>query len=147
MGTAHPSIADASVEWHPEKSLSGPVSIIVSTADRRAIVLRNGIEIGSAPVSVEGPVDGTWAYTLRQVDGDGQHWLRIQLSGESAGDQRVPAEEWRRFGAPDEFKRAVANIVQAGTTVVVTPDSLRPGTPAAPVTVIEGDQQPGTSTR
>ncbi len=48
------------VEWHPEKSPEGPVSIVVSSADGRAVVLRNGIEIGSAPVSVTGPVTGTW---------------------------------------------------------------------------------------
>ena len=138
-GSAPPP-GNLALEWHPEKSPSGPVSIIVSVADRRAIVLRNGIEIGAAPVAVEGPIAGTWAYTLRAVDSEGQHWLRVQISSDPASGQPVPAEEWRRFHAPDEFRKAVASIVQPGSTIVVTPDSLRPGAPAAPVTVIESDQ-------
>jgi hypothetical protein len=146
-GGVPPSDEGAAIEWHPEKSPSGPVSIIVSVADRRAIVLRNGIEIGAASVSVDGPITGTWAYTLRGVDRAGQHWLRVQLSGEATGEQNVPREEWRRFHSSDEFKKAVAAIVQPGMTIVVTPDSLRPGAPPAPVTVIEGDQQAGTSGR
>jgi hypothetical protein len=36
----------------------------------------------------------------------------------------VAREEWKRFRAPDEFRRAVAQIVEPGTTVVVTADSL-----------------------
>ena len=60
--------------------MDGPVSIVVSAADRRAIVLRNGITIGSGAVSVDGPVTGTWAYTLRNVDAQGSHWMRLDLS-------------------------------------------------------------------
>lgn len=135
-----PGPADAAFEWTPGKSPSGPVSIIVSATDRRAIVLRNGIRIGSAPVSIEGPVKGTWAYTLRGIDSGGQHWLRVQLNDGARTDQLVPREEWRRFQAPDQFRRAVGGIVAPGTTVIVTPDSLNPGSPAAPVTVMEDDR-------
>jgi hypothetical protein len=126
----------AIVEWNPEKSPTGPVSILVSTADARALVLRNGIIIGSAPVTVEGSVAGTWAYALRNVDAQGQHWIRVQLSSEDAAGEPVPREEWGRFHAPDQFRRAVAAIVKSGTTVIVTADSLRPGAIAEPVTVI-----------
>jgi hypothetical protein len=127
----------ALVEWNPEKSPTGPVSILVSTTDARALVLRNGIIIGSAPVTVEGSVAGTWAYALRNVDAQGQHWIRVQLSSEDAAGEPVPREEWGRFHAPDQFRRAVAAIVAPGTTVIVTTDSLRPGAIAEPVTVID----------
>ena len=126
----------AIVEWNPEKSPTGPVSILVSTTDARALVLRNGIIIGSAPVTVEGSVAGTWAYALRNVDAQGQHWIRMQLSSEDAVGQLVSREEWGRFHAPDQFRRAVAAIVVPGTTVIVTTNSLRPGAIAEPVTVI-----------
>lgn len=134
--------ADATYEWHPEKSPSGPVSIIVSAMDRRAIVLRNGIEIGSAKVTIDGPATGTWAYTLRSISGGKREWLRLPLNGMDPS-QPVPAEEWRRFNAAEPFRRAVAAILERGTTIIVTSDSLEAGSPGTPVTVIEDDQANG----
>jgi len=129
--------AAGEVEWHPERSPEGPVSIIVSAADRQAVVLRNGVKIGSGPVSVDGPVSGTWAYTLQSVDSAGQHWTRIELAQQSERTSQVPAEEWQRFHAPEALRRAVAAIVAPGTTIIVTPDSVQPGT--EPINVIEED--------
>lgn len=129
----------ARMQWNPEKSPSGPVSIIVSVPDGAAVVLRNGVVIGSAPVKVQGPVVDTWAYALRSVDERGQHWMRFQLSSKAAALQEVPRGEWQRFSASDDFRRAVASIVQPGTTIVVTGDSLSAGTTGQELTVIEGD--------
>ena len=129
------TITNSAVAWDPQKSPTGPVSVIVSASDRRAVVLRNGVVIGSAPVIVKGTVAGTWAYALRSIDGGGQHWVRLQLSGKPASDQQVASIEWQRFEAPEAFKKGVAGIVEPGMTVVVTPDALR--TLAAPVTVLE----------
>lgn len=134
-GAASRSSAPADFRWLPDKSPSGPVSIIISVADGEALVLRNGIEIGSASVVVQGPATGTWAYSLRNIDGEGQHWLRLPLSGEPAANEHVPREEWGRFQAPEAFRQAVASIVRPGTTVIVTSDSLRSGTTAVPVTI------------
>jgi lipoprotein-anchoring transpeptidase ErfK/SrfK len=128
--------ADA-VDWHPERSAEGPVSIIVSAPDRQAVVLRNGVVIGTGPVAVDGPVSGTWAYTLQSVDAAGQHWTRVDLSMQSEQDKQVPAQEWQRFHAPEAFRRSVAAILTPGTTVIVTPDSVRPG--GEPVSVIEAE--------
>lgn len=132
------STVPANVDWHPEKAPQGPVSVLVSAIDRKAVVLRNGVVIGSAPVTVEGPLTGTWAYTLRNVDQQGQHWLRLQLSAKASAGEPVRREEWQRFKAPDEFKRAIAAIVQPGMTVVVTADSLRPG--ATDTAVLQSDE-------
>ena len=126
---------NSAVSWVPEKSPSGPVSVLVSASDHRALVLRNGIVIGSAPVTVKGVVTGTWAYALRGIDQNGQHWVRLQLSGTASAGEQVSLSEWQRFIAPDAFKKAVASVVQPGMTIVVTSDSLR--TAAAPVTVLE----------
>ena len=129
---------DGTVVWQPERSPAGPISIVVSVADGRAVVLRNGIEIGSGPVTVEGPIAGSWAYALRSVDAQGQHWMRVSLS--KGGDNgKVPLEEWQRFKAPESFRRAVAGILEAGTTIVVTPDSLKAGATGTGLTVIEAE--------
>lgn len=112
------------VAWNPEKSPNGPVSVVVSIRDQRAIVLRNGIVIGSAPASVKGEVAGTWAYELRSVDAAGQHWVRLQLSAIPRSDEQVSPEEWQRFVVPESFRKAISGIVSPGMTIVVTPDSL-----------------------
>lgn len=126
------------LDWHPEKSLTGPVSIVVSAADKRAVVLRSGIPIGAGFVEVMGDVAGTWAYALRALDAQGQHWVRLDLGG---GDTTgaVPRHEWQRFKAAPEFKRAVASVLQPGTTIVVTPDSLQAGATGTNLTVLEDD--------
>ena len=128
------TVESSSATWLPEKSPQGPVSVIVSASDRRALVLRNGVVIGSSPVTVKGAVNGTWAYSLRSIDQDGQHWVKLELSPDSA-KEAIGAEEWRRFDAPEPFRRQVASIVEPGMTIVVTPDSLR--TAAAPVTLLQ----------
>lgn len=128
-------------EWHPEKALQGPVSVVVSSADHKAVVLRNGVEIGAAAVTIDGPVEGAWAYTLRNWDSSGQHWIRVSLSSGPATDQAVPLEEWQRFHAPEPFRQAIAAIVRPGTTVVVTSDSLVAGAVATPLTVIDSESQ------
>ncbi len=123
---ASAELRNSAIAWYPQISPEGPVSIVVSAADRRAIVLRNGVIIGSAPVTVDGPVEGTWAYAFRNADSSGQHWLRIAVGSSSEGAE-VPREEWKRFRAPEQFRRAVAGIVAPGTTIVVTGDSLAGG--------------------
>jgi len=123
--------------WNPAKSPEGPVSILVSAADRRAVVLRNGVVIGTAAVTVDGPVAGTWVYTLRSIDEHGQHWGRLILASKLADGTEVAASEWSRFHAPDLFRKAVAGVVVPGTTIIVTSDSLAAGTSEKPLTVLE----------
>jgi hypothetical protein len=141
-GVSSTPTSSPNFRWLPNKSPSGPVSIIISVADGEATVLRNGVEIGAASVTVGAPMTGTWAYSLRNIDGEGQHWLRLPLSGQPA-NQLVPREEWSRFQAPEAFRRAVAAIVEPGTTVIVTSDSLRSKRPATPVTMIENEPADG----
>jgi L,D-transpeptidase catalytic domain len=43
-------IAAGKFDWDPNKSLSGPVSLFVSSADKTVYVYRNGLEIGRAGI-------------------------------------------------------------------------------------------------
>ena len=111
--------------WEPEVSPSGPVSIIVSAADRRVIVLRNGKEIGSAPVEIRAAIRGTSAYSLQQNGAAEARWLRLALPGAPAAAE---GERLRgKIVVDDAFKQAVLSVVRPGTTVVVTADSLHRG--------------------
>jgi hypothetical protein len=127
-------------DWEPSKSNEGPVSILVSSADQRAIVLRNGVIIGSAPVAIDGAVTGTWAYALRGIDGQGQHWVRLALSSKPNEPTEVAKTEWSRFHAADDFRRAVATIIVPGTTIIVTSDAITNDSPK-PLIVLEAPKQ------
>jgi hypothetical protein len=127
------------VEWHPESAPEGPVSIVISATDERAIVLHNGVVIGAGPVRVEGKIAGTFAYAFRDQDSAGQHWIRLGLGG--GEDQGVQPDEWARFRAPEQFRGLVAGIVVPGTTVVVTADSLKQGETGIGLTVLEGSDR------
>lgn len=113
------------IAWHPEVSPEGPVSIIVSAADGRAVVLRNGKEIGTAPIQIKASVLGTSAYSLQTISTAGPEWLRLSLTGVPG----QPAEQsYRGKIIMDEgFKQAVLSILRPGATIVVTPDTLRSG--------------------
>lgn len=136
---AQKPLVNARYEWHPERASSAAItSVIVSTADKRAIVLRDGVEIGSAPVRVAGKVDAPFAYVLRAWDDAGQHWLKLQYAG-AGGSMEVSSEEGKRFEVPAAFRHAVASVLRPGSVVIVTPQPLRAGDPGKSLTVIEND--------
>lgn len=132
-------LSRAPFEWRPERSApGGMVSIVISAADQRAIVLRGGVQIGSAPVRVAGPLTGAMAYVLHAWDSTGQHWLKLQFSGSGEG-MEVPPGEGKRFEAPDGFRHVVQTVLRPGSLVIVTPQSLRAGSPGRSQVVIEDD--------
>jgi hypothetical protein len=135
--TSSVPISSAPYDWHPDRSTEGMVSVVISVADGRAIVLRGGVEIGSAPVRVTGETDAM-AYVLRAWDDSGQHWLKLKFSGSGEG-MSVGAGEGKRFEAPAQFRYDVATVLRPGSVVIVTPESLRAGSTGTSATVIDSD--------
>lgn len=127
-----PALPGGPAVWRPELSRSGPVSIVVSGADRRMVVLRGGVEIGSAPVAFNGEIDRVQAYVLQDVVAGDYRWKRLSLPGEgyAAADRAQP--DAGRFQGSDPFRRALTEVVGPGTTLVVIPDSLGLGPDLAP---------------
>ena len=126
--------------WQPEKSGSGPVSLVLSGADNRLVVLRNGILIGSAPVKIQGMIPETTAYSLSKVDQQGFHWIQLPLPGQSwEEDKELTAAERARVGIPDSFRKSLDELLTPGVTLVVTNDSLRAGATGEKLTVIEAE--------
>jgi hypothetical protein len=124
--------------WHPEQSPSGPVSLILSAADHRLVVLRNGILIGSAPVTIAGSVLETTAYSLASVNAEGFHWLQLPLPGQSwTGKREMSAPERARVKMPDQFRAALEGVLVPGVTLVVTADSLETSATGKRLTVLE----------
>jgi hypothetical protein len=133
LAGARSTAAQAPAWWRPELSPSGPVSIVVSGADRRMTVLRGGIEIGSAPVAFDGTVDRIQAYVLESVAAGDYRWRRVTLPGSPAGTplEGVAMGGGGQFQGSDPFREALASVVVPGTTMVVIPDSLGFAAPAA----------------
>lgn len=122
--------------WSPERAPRGPLSIILSGSDKMARVIRNGREIGAAPVAFAVPITRAQIFVLQSVDQGRQRWIRVDLPGQ-AGDAPITirAED---VGIGDAFRSLVLAEIRPGTTVIITPDSLR-GSEAAVEDILESE--------
>jgi len=128
--------------WQPERAPSGPVSIIVSAADRRVLVLRNGIEIGAAPISLKGAIPRPAAYVVGGIDATGPRWTRVALPWDSkTADAATLAVGKDSITVDPTFRARLQPLLVAGTTVVVTPDSLSSGSTGAPITLLTDSEE------
>lgn len=130
--------AGVGTTWQPERAPTGPISIVISGADRRMLVLRNGVIIGSTAVSLAEPVTSPRAFSLRSMEGGTPHWIQVPLGDEVAADSEVTSEEKAKLSVPDAFRRAVVSVLTPGATVVITPDTLAQGATGRKLTVIAG---------
>jgi len=119
--------------WEPEKSADGPVSMMVSFADQRMIVLRNGIEIGRSRIFVSdlGTPVGTHAFIVKAGEGSGEsvlltgaaarNWMEVPMPGYggSTGNQ-LGAAVGGRMRLPQDFAKLLYPLLVPGTTLLVT---------------------------
>jgi hypothetical protein len=127
--------------WEPQKSSSGPVSLILSAADHRLVALRNGVLIGSTPVNIKGSVTETTAYSLSKIDQQGYHGMELPLPGQRwDGVRELPLSERARVTMPDSFRSALDALLLPGVTLVVTADSLITSGTGKSLTVIESEK-------
>jgi len=124
-------ITGAKFKWDPDKARKGPVSIIISSADRAAYAFRNGIEIGRAPVNALNRLSGTYVYSaLDTEDADGQReWISTVGSRGRAPNLKDVANQ---LGIPPEFDADLRALITPGTTLVLTNLPVNAGTKSAP---------------
>jgi hypothetical protein len=134
-------VVSQTYSWQPERAPMGPVTIVVSGRDRRIVVLRNGVEIGSGVIAIDGAVTTTEAFTLNAVDADGVHWLRLPLPGQSAGTtaEMTPGERARGH-FPEALRTNILGILAPGTTLLITRDSIKSSGTGTRLTVITADK-------
>jgi L,D-transpeptidase catalytic domain len=113
--------------WNPERSSSGPITIVVSTADRAAYVYRNGNPIGRAAVEIDGRGSlGDHVYSLLEGTTEqqsslapgraGRRWMTVTSRGRSVPADKVAA----RLRINPEFGQKVYDAIEPGTTVIIT---------------------------
>jgi L,D-transpeptidase catalytic domain len=141
----------AEVRWEPTASSSGPISIVLSRESRRIVAYRNGIEIGSARLTISGDQPfSTHALVLAEGPSDipdpyvpdptKYHWLRIGVPGhmgEAGGDPDPTTIA--RIKIPPEFVKDLNSILTPGATVLVTEEPMLPSTTGPLLQVVDAD--------
>lgn len=123
--------------WEPEKSPVGPVSIIVSRADQRLIVLRNGAEIGRSRINVSSTSTATHVYTFQGIVNGQRRWLVADVPGQGAAPD-APVQPWALEGidVPPAFLAAVRSILAPGATILVTQAPVLPANSGKQLTIL-----------
>ncbi len=122
-------------DWHPERSTAGPVTIVVSSADRALYVYRNGNPIGRAALTISssgglfgGGTTNLGDHIFTMLEGDARkpswwvpgraarRWLRVTHDGRKVD----PDDIAKRLHFNQEFAAKLYDVAMPGTTVVVT---------------------------
>lgn len=120
-------LASNEYDWKPERSPSGPITMVVSAADKAIYVYRNGNVIGRAPVEVSGRGSlGNHVYSLLEGTTDRQSslapgraarkWMTVTSSGRSVPADKIAS----RLRVNPEFAAKVYDALTPGTTVIIT---------------------------
>jgi hypothetical protein len=146
-----PSEREQNVDFEPEKSPSGPVSLVLSRQSERLLVFRNGVEIGHAHVQISGDQPfSTHALVLAEgpspiadpyvPDAQKYHWLRIGVPGRlgEAGGDPDPATV-ARIQVPREFTQQINSILTPGATLIVTDLAISSATTGSRIQVVDAD--------
>lgn len=123
-GTSHaraPLAPREDYRWNPAAAPDGPMTIVVSRSDRRAIVLRNGVEIGRARIDLPTEDFETHVLTAIAAPGGDLRWLYVAVPGHE-GDKGRPFDMsiMARVKMPPAFHDAVLAAIKPGTTILLT---------------------------
>lgn len=125
--------------WEPEKSTTGPVSIVLSRYDGRMVVLRNGVEIGRASVQFvepEKPI-GTHVFVALESEDAKTRWTGVGLIGHMDDADTAPdPEAVARIFVPVDFRQLVAPVLAFGTTLMVTDAPIMEHTTGKEITLL-----------
>jgi lipoprotein-anchoring transpeptidase ErfK/SrfK len=120
-------------DWKPERSASGPITIVVSGADKALYVYRNGNPIGRASVDIKSggflgsrKELGNQVFTLLEGTTNkpswwapnraARKWMRVTSSG-----PRMDVDDLgKRLRVNPEFATKLYDTIVPGTTVIVT---------------------------
>jgi hypothetical protein len=120
-------------DWHPERSPEGPITIVISSADKAMYVYRNGDPIGRASVEIGrkgfmGGGDKLGDHVFTMLEGttgrpsrftpkhEEARWMRVTSAGRPVDPDSLAS---RLHFSPD-FADKLANELKPGTTVIVT---------------------------
>jgi hypothetical protein len=119
-------LAKNDYDWHPERSAIGPITMVVSAADKAIYVYRNGNPIGRAPVEIGRGALGDHVFSLLEgttgrasflVPGrQARRWMCVTSSRRGADAEKIAS----RLRMNSEFAAKVYETIAPGTTVIIT---------------------------
>src|SRR5436190_6119123 len=128
-------IAAGQFDWDPDKSPTGPVSLIVSSADKTVYMYRNGVEIGRAGIpnaQVVSPLNDRVFSALQGTDAQGHvRWIEVTAAGTEGASESLFLTA-QKSGLPPEFVAKARTIIAPGTTIIFTNRPVDPTTQSPP---------------
>ncbi len=120
------SMGKGDYDWHPERSESGPITIVLSSADRALYVYRNGEPIGRGRIDVAGDklgervfslLEGTTGKASSLVPGrEGRRWMLVATASGNISAEKITS----RLRFNPEFATKLYDTIEPGTTVILT---------------------------
>ncbi len=152
LAAAQTLAGDEAFHWQPELSPEGPVSVLLSGADRQVFVYRNGIEIGRSRIAKRDPSKllGTHVLMVKQdpllVPGKpapaktGPNWILVGITGHTDEDGK-PAnpDAVSNVVIPRVFEESVAPLLTPGVTRLVTDSPMLASTTGVKLDVLNDD--------
>ena len=144
-------VAAGQFEWDPDKSPSGPVSMIVSSADKTVYVYRNGVEIGRAGIpnpQVVSPLNDRVFSVLQGIDANGHlRWVQVTAKGKDASSESLFLAA-QKSGLPTKFLTEARQVISPGATIIFTDKPVDPTTQSHTgfqIVVAQKDKPSGTA--
>jgi hypothetical protein len=127
--------AGGQFEWNPEKSSTGPVSLLVSSADKTVYVYRNGVQIGRAGIpnsQALAPLDDRVFSALSGTDAEGQlRWAEVTTAADKDKSGESLFQMAQKSQLPSEFLAKAKEVITPGTTIIFTDQRVDPTTQSA----------------
>ncbi|NOY00873.1 MAG: L,D-transpeptidase, partial [Verrucomicrobia bacterium] len=148
-------------EWHPERSPSGPLLVVVSIDDQMAYVYRNGVNIARSTVSTgkagHGTPTGVFTILQRKVDHESSiykgakmpYMQRLTWGGIAMHAGNLPGYPASHgcVRLPLEFSEKLYSLTRNGSTVVVTNKAAIPSRSSQPASLLLASRaKPGSQT-
>ena len=144
-------IAAGQFEWDPAKSPSGPVSMIVSSADKTVYIYRNGVEIGRAGIpnpQVVSPLNDRVFSALQGIDANGHlRWVQVTAKGKDTSSESLFVAA-QKSGLPAAFLTEARQVISPGATIIFTDKPVDPTTQSHTgfqIVVAQKDKPSGTA--
>lgn len=121
------TLARGDYDWNPARSTAGPVTMVVSGADRAIYVYRNGNPIGRAALEIggHGPLGNHVFSLLEGKTGrrsylapgrEARRWASVTSSGRRVDADAIAS----RLRVNPDFAAKVYDTIAPGTTVIIT---------------------------